>query len=215
MKEKKVSTWIGLVIIFLLSFSVGLIIYQNYIWREWGEVAVSFSEEEGFENRVELWPGVGWSQSKIVEKEQALYYDGSFLEGPDADFSGSVDLKGREWSGTFETDSSEEAGGKIESFQDYYRGKLEESGWESQCWFKNVRMMPVSADGPGGSIWGYVKSRKDEVQVVLLSYKIIGEAAQREGPVAIDVEGVEFKVFISEAVPILDYLPEDASPKVD
>lgn len=53
-------------------------------------------------------------------------------------------------------------------FRDYLNSELTKKGWATDIEVNGKVLQPLTADGPGGAIWGYVKRSEDKFQVVLI-----------------------------------------------
>lgn len=91
-----------------------------------------------------------------IEKN-AFYFD--FKSFP-------LSLKG--WEARKEGLKSEDYTKYKKLFRDFLNSELTKRGWAAEIEVNGKVLQPLTADGPGGAIWGYVKRSEDKFQVVLI-----------------------------------------------
>lgn len=106
-----------------------------------------------------------------------------------------ISIRGREWkynSGTLNT--FEEMYALREKHTTYYSNEASNFGWEQSVDYKNKRVNVIAADGPGGSLWGYVKIVEDKMRVIILQ--------ESNDEAVLPIPGcpckMSFRVFVSE-----------------
>ena len=83
------------------------------------------------------------------------------------DFKGfSLPLKG--WEARKEGLKSEDYTKYQKLFRDYLNSELTKRGWVTDLEVNGKVLQPLTADGPGGEIWGYVKRIGDKFQVIII-----------------------------------------------
>lgn len=78
----------------------------------------------------------------------------------------SLPLKG--WEARKEGLKSEDYTKYQKLFRDYLNSELTKRGWAADTEVNGKVLQPLTADGPGGAVWGYVKRSEDKFQVVLI-----------------------------------------------
>lgn len=77
-------------------------------------------------------------------------------------------MNGQEWTAS-KSDLDRESMDKIlASFRAYYDGELTKLGWSTNYEDETYNFSPLATDGPGGSVWGYVKVKDGKLREVLL-----------------------------------------------
>lgn len=90
-------------------------------------------------------------------EENAFYFD----------FKGfSLPLKG--WVARKEGLKSEDYTKYQKLLRDYLNSELTKRGWAADIEVNGKVLQPLTADGPGGAVWGYVKRSEDKFQIIIL-----------------------------------------------
>lgn len=90
-------------------------------------------------------------------EENAFYFD--FRSFP-------LPLRG--WKAKKEGLSNEDYTKYQKLFRDYLDSEFTKRGWAADIDVNGKTLQPLIADGPGGSVWGYVKRVGDKFQVIIL-----------------------------------------------
>ena len=90
-------------------------------------------------------------------EESAFYFDFK---------SFSLPLKG--WVARKEGLKSEDYIKYQKLLRDYFNSELTKRGWTTDIEVNGKVLQPLTADGPGGAVWGYVKRSEDKFQVIIL-----------------------------------------------
>lgn len=90
-------------------------------------------------------------------EENAFYFD--FKSFP-------LSLRG--WRARKEGLKSEDYTKYQKLFRDYLSSELTKRGWATDIQINGKVLQPLTADGSGGAIWGYIKRNGDKFQVVLI-----------------------------------------------
>ncbi|TSC70251.1 MAG: hypothetical protein CEO12_455 [Parcubacteria group bacterium Gr01-1014_46] len=170
--------------------------------KEFKQILSTFKFTNG-NNTIALYPKLNWQ--KTVSVDGSSY--GIFLDNYDyiKDVSGSksnnVTIPVEVWVAT----TTE----KIYSeFSKYYSDLLRQPGWNDgriQIPSKSLTILPLTADGPLGSAWGYVNISSTTFRVIGLSYQLVKyiQISNNDEP----IEGecpceFEYRVFVSDDVDI-------------
>lgn len=129
-------------------------------------------------------------------EENAFYFD--FKSFP-------LSLKG--WEARKEKLKSEDYTKYQKLFRDYLNSELTKRGWAADIEVNGKILQPLTADGPGGGIWGYVKRSEDQFQVIILQER---GASYKSEPIY-NLQGdcpcnLSFFVFFSEVFNIDKFL---------
>lgn len=90
-------------------------------------------------------------------EESAFYFDFK---------SFSLPLKG--WVARKEGLKSEDYTKYQKLFRDYLNSELTKKGWATDIEVNGKVLQPLTADGSGGAIWGYVKRSNNKFQIIIL-----------------------------------------------
>jgi hypothetical protein len=108
-------------------------------------------------------------------------------------------MNGKEWIASKSNLSRDSMNNLLKDFGSYYDNKLSAMGWDAYYEDKKYNFSPLAADGPGGSMWGYVKVKDGRLSEVLLA---TFTPIEDFGGMATCPCDVGFRVFVSEAVPL-------------
>lgn len=140
----------------------------------------------------ELYPKAEWNVFKEGAGEESLgTYALYFLK----DMSEPINLTGNEWISTVMSQTVDEKYDLISDFQNYYNSSLKELGWNNKYEDDKFEFMPIAADGPTGSMWGYLKAKNGMLRVIVLSYEVVLKPDSNKLECPCDLE---LKVFVSD-----------------
>lgn len=129
-------------------------------------------------------------------EESAFYFDFK---------SFSLPLKG--WVARKEGLRSEDYTKYQKLLRDYFNSELTKRGWAADLEVNGKVLQPLTADGPGGTIWGYVKRSGDKFQVVIIQET---SSSYKKQPISSLEEdcpcNLSFFVFFSEVFNIDKFL---------
>ncbi|OGY96280.1 MAG: hypothetical protein A2122_01515 [Candidatus Liptonbacteria bacterium GWB1_49_6] len=198
MKNKKI--FLRIVVVFILIF-LGYFLLRSQKGGPKIDSASPTSEELSADsakwNIPPLFPDVAWrtpSQEESHRDYFTIYIgNGTSLE----------ELNGTEW--IFKQNTQEGDKTFSQDFEIYYRKEASEKGWGFEIPFKNNTLQAPSADGPMGSLWGYLKRKDNLVRLIgLESHWNYTYSSPEEGGVCPCSE--ELRVFLSDPLPI-DKIP--------
>lgn len=176
------------IIILLVAFG-GWLIYTDQ-----GTVSEDVEEEvvgeEATEEEIALYPEGDWKEAKASLGASAIFVDGG----------DPLSAEGEEWHLTI-SDLSDQ-GLKDLDFREHYADLLSSEGWTERIELDGMKYMPIMADGPYSSVWGYLKLEGDAIKVIALAQETSGE--QISGPdepvLYSEPYEVSLKVFVGEPV---------------
>lgn len=149
-----------------------------------------------------LYPGYKWSKEGVDESAgYRIYWIDYGL--PLEDQNGNFIVTGFEWVTKITVDEY----GEEEDLNNYYEYELGRLGWKGQVENDNVQFSGGDADGPTGSVRGYVKIDDGYIQNIKVSKELLGpwnnagEIPQPDCPCEI-----EYRIFVSEPVVIPEEL---------
>lgn len=141
-----------------------------------------------------LFPQVSWEEFIETQENKLLGEYGLYSQG---EIFGSIRMNGQEWTaskGNLDRGSMDKL---LASFRSYYDNELTKLGWITYHEDGTYNFSPSAADGPGGSIWGYVKVKDGKIREVLLQNIT---PIEDFGGRAVCPCNVTFRVFVSEEV---------------
>lgn len=134
--------------------------------------------------------------TKTEPNDQDSIYNTNREEIIFADDKG-ITIAGEEW----ETISSDKT-----SDLDEYQDTLQKAGWQNSIDHNGYNLSAVAADGPTGGVWGYMKVANENIRVIIVSLRTISKTTGKTVyPCPCDYE---YRVFVSEIVPIKKLIPE-------
>ncbi|MDP4010307.1 MAG: hypothetical protein Q8P37_00390 [Candidatus Spechtbacteria bacterium] len=210
--NKKIAILVSLILIFLLSLFAQSGYFKNQI------SLFLTTEEKNIEKKISdsinipsLYPDFFWEELTKEESslgDFAIYYNNYQREKDRTKWStDSASLKGDEWTTQIEIGDAAETNRPI--FSQYYEDELSPNGWVQGIEFEGFTISAISADRPGGSIWGYVKLQDGKIRAVILSWMLTEFGAQPDTPLFTCPCTETFEVFISEEVQVGTILPLD------
>lgn len=129
-------------------------------------------------------------------EENAFYFDFK---------SFSLSLRG--WKARKEGLKSEDYTKYQKLFRDYLNSELTKRGWAADIQINGKVLQPLTADGPGGAIWGYVKRSNDKFQIIILQETSSSYKKQSISSLEEDCPcSLSFFVFFSEVFNIDKFL---------
>ncbi len=143
-----------------------------------------------------LYPNLIW----ITDTSELLGKSGIYREG------NSASISGKQWVASKKGIAPTDMDTVRTGFRKYYDTELTKRGWYTQLKTSSGdTVIPLQADGPGGSIWGYIGSDNNVIRIVLLEEKLppSGPDVQLNCPC-----DVTFTVFISDTIPIATILSQ-------
>ena len=187
-----------------------------YTEKFFDEVVERMGENEVKQNSVTiptLFSGAKWQEvifdpSKTMDFQMA-YDDFKYIQEPAKRNQKFVQLPGHLWMATIKNLSDSQLNDTREKFQKYYDDSLKSTGWDWQQDLdsKHISFSGPSADGPLGSIWGYVKIQNEKLRLLGLGYQITDYTdVSNGGPIEIKCPcTLELKVFESDEVSVNNY----------
>lgn len=137
-----------------------------------------------------------------VEKADSSIEENAFY----FDFKGfPLSLKG--WEAKKEGLKSEDYTKYQKLFRDYLNSELTKKGWAADLEVNGKVFQPLTADGPGGAVWGYVKRSEDKFQVIIIQER--GASYKNEPIYSLGKDcpcNLSFSVFFSEVFNINKFL---------
>lgn len=210
-------------VLLLLSFgTTGYFAYQNgKLRKEITKLQKELSENNKVDiqkesdhtslinNSVELFPEINWElikENKIFDF--AVYYDNYSTATDSANaIVGNKALVGQLWGSTVGNLNHDELGQLVKSFSEYYSSEeLESEGWQEFVNYEGIRLSALAADGPSGSVWGYLYIEDEELKVIIVSHETEGPWTTSENtPATLNCPcTISFEVFVSEPYPLED-----------
>lgn len=154
------------------------------------------------------WQKVPFDPSKTMDFKMA-YNDFKYIQEPTKRNEKFIQLPGHLWMTTIKNLSDSQLNDTRVKFQKYYDGTLKDSGWD---WQQDLDSMNISfsgpaADGPLGSIWGYVKIQNEKLRLIGLGYQITDYTdVSNGGPIEIKCPcTLELKVFESDEASVNNF----------
>ena len=102
---------------------------------------------------------------------------------------------------------------EFEEFKDSVRKfaefEITKNGWVTDLKLNGHMLKPLSADGPGGGIWGYLKENKGKIQVVLFSQSSISSKKEPINNLNACPCSLRFSIFVSNVTDIETILGEN------
>lgn len=140
----------------------------------------------------ELYPEVNWGEFVESEFNKSLGRSALYSRGP-------IRMNGMEWEASKDNLNRDSMNALLTGFDKYYDSELTKKGWSNNYQDKQYDLSPLAADGPGGSIWGYIKVNNGKARVILLE-KIT--PVEDFGGVAKCPCDVGLRVFVSDIEPL-------------
>jgi len=112
-------------------------------------------------------------------------------------------MNGQEWITSKDNLDRNSMDSLLSGFEQYYDKELTRRGWDTVYKDDLYYFVPLSADGPGGSIWGYIIVKDDKLREVILQ-KIT--PIEDFGGVATCPCNVGLRVFVSEIESLEDLI---------
>lgn len=160
-----------------------------------------------------LYPTLSW----IPDAEPTLGQDSLFYNNWDYEKDskklkdGYASLNGKEWFSEQNIQETEKLWELDSSFEKYYESELRKRGWTWNVYTNGYEIDGAAADGPTGSVWGYMKLDGDKIRTITLRREIIEGNYQKEDPSAPVIScpcKIKFWVFVSDEVPLDNILPQ-------
>lgn len=139
-----------------------------------------------------LYPNLSWTRVDFRDqriKSPGLYYNYEPLE---------VTVSGEEWSAKLSVETDKNYTELISAFRSYYQDTFENLRWKSETKIDGKTLMPTVADGPTGSLWGYLDITDGKMKVVMLNYNTTFSPSKTL-PLVCPCN-VEFRVFESAVI---------------
>lgn len=157
-----------------------------------------------------LWPEVEWEKEENHEFKSAIYYSNQKL-GDEGVF-GDTTVYGTYWKSVntaLTIDSLNLI--NVHDFSNHYNNLAKNGDWAQNLSYQNFRIMPLFADGPGTSTFGYLDSKHDDkVKAIILSWAYISPFEHTEdGMKFICPCTLELSVFVSKPILLSDILPKN------
>src|SRR3989344_3315032 len=140
----------------------------------------------------ELYPEFEWEE--FIESELNKSLSESALYSQKGNW-GSIRMNGKEWTASKDNLDRDSMEVLLTGFDVYYNSELTQRGWSYIYEDEQYNLVPLSADGPGGSIWGYIKVNDGKLRVILLQ-KLT--PIEDFGGVATCPCSIGFRVFVSD-----------------
>lgn len=140
----------------------------------------------------DLYPNLSWTHVNFRDqriKSPGLYYNYEPLK---------VAVSGEEWSAKLSVETDKNYTELISAFSSYYQDTFENLRWKSETKIDGKTLMPIVADGPTGSLWGYLDIADGKMKVVMLSYNTT--FSQSKTLPLVCPCNVEFRVFESAVI---------------
>ncbi len=145
-----------------------------------------------------LFPRVTWTRFQPDESKlrKSLGKESIYVSGKKY---GTSSIDGQEWEGSAKNLTREEINTILNDFRNYYASKLTAKGWATEVAYTGYKLSPLFADGPGGSIYGYITLKNGQLRAVILMEET---PIENFGSIAKCPCSIGFRVFVSEIVPI-------------
>ena len=147
---------------------------------------------ESFFEAPRLYPEFEWEE--FIESEFNKSLSESALYSQKGNW-GSIRMNGEEWTASKDNLDRDSMEVLLTGFDEYYNSELTQRGWSNIYEDEQYNLVPLSADGPGGSIWGYIKVNDGKLRVILLEKFTPIEGF---GGVATCPCDIGFRVFVSD-----------------
>lgn len=155
-----------------------------------------------------LFPGVIWKVfDSNISAKPSLGVKGLYLQ---SDEIKTVNLEGYEWTSEIDNLDKESMENLIKEFEDYYVGQTTKFGWKTKMNIGSYLFTPLSADGPTGSVYGYIGASNESLRVLLL--EIIREAKRLKSPIVCPCS-VSFRVFVSDTLTLAEVIRQQVDLK--
>ena len=125
---------------------------------------------------------MGYTFTKLASESGALGKNALYLGNK------GYNLEGTEWVVKKNNVSDAEAAQFGKDFTSFAEVQLSRLGWVKEGEHKGAKVAPVAANGPTGSVWGYLKTDNGKIQVMILK----SDKGKPTCPC-----NIEFRVFLS------------------
>ncbi len=152
-----------------------------------------------------FYPGLSWTVDEKQKlgtdiKDRVIYYSSK-------NTFGHFGMLGKEWVATKKNISKEEIYLLDHDFKSYYGVGLSKLGWLQDTKLNGFRLSPMVADGPTGSLWGYIKVENGIIKAIILESRlpvsISGIGATGQCPC-----DITFRMFVSKPQVLNQVLPK-------
>ena len=144
-----------------------------------------------------LYPELSWSL-EVKPIPESIKSSAGLLYGSYGEQINLV-LDGNEWIAKKNNMEKNELYRLEENFNKYYDSYLLQNGWKTKIPVADFTLATLSADGPTGGIWGYLKEKNTSIQVIILNKKMLLKTPQT--PLSLNCPcDVEFRIFVSNPI---------------
>ncbi len=150
-----------------------------------------------------FYPGLSWTVDDKQElgtdiKDRVIHYSSK-------NTFGYFGMTGKEWTATKRNISKEEIYAINKDFESYYDREVLKFGWLRDTEINGFSLSPMVADGPIGSIWGYIKVQNRKIEAIIFSWlpvSISGMGSTGKCPC-----DITFRIFVSNPQDLTKVLP--------